>query len=189
MVPARRGDAEGPIPGMAGYTIKRKDDKTYCTGVAITMTRAKKVAKGDEKLAAVFAFEFPTKLDFSEKKKAATTKKFQRWVEDYQKASGDAVTLYEEQLAKGDDAAKVVAMARIAQIYQRFAAVLVHAAIPAEMRTGELTEDKIAAYCDMLGDLADPIDAKATELIKLCAEKVKTVPAGWWNDVCAVVQK
>src|SRR5688572_1961027 len=71
---------QGPIAGLEGYAVKIAADKKHCGGGAMVTTRGKKVGKDDQPIAAVFALEYPKGLDFSEKKRDASMKKFDAWV-------------------------------------------------------------------------------------------------------------
>jgi hypothetical protein len=185
----RLRDAEGKVPGLAGFSIKRKSDANYCGGVQIVTTRAKKVAKDDAPLVAVYKLEFPKGLSFDPdpkqlKKKEASKVKFDKFLEELSKVGGDARKHYEQKLTDGDATAKVAAAARLAQVYLRLASVLVRAEVPIDVRTGEFAEDKIRAFCDALAEKAEAIQALGEQAMTFCAEKAKAVDAGWWNEVC-----
>jgi hypothetical protein len=184
----RLRDTDGKIAGLAGFSIKRKADKTHCGGFAIVTTRAKKVAKEDEPLAAVFKIEFPKNLSFDakdEKKKKASLDKFNQFLTELTQIGGDARKEYESKLiGDADQAVKIAAAARIAQIMTRLASVIARAEIPVDVRNGEYAEDKIKAYCDRMLEVAEPIQAQAELAMTACADKAKGAATGWWNEVC-----
>jgi hypothetical protein len=185
----RLRDADGKVAGLAGFSIKRKADAKHCGGIAIVTTRSKKVAKADAPLAAVYKLEFPRGLSFDPdpkhaKKREASMKKFQAFLEELNTVAGDARKHYEQQLTDGDPTAKVAAAARIAQVMLRTASLIGRAEIPADVRTGEFADDKVKAFCDLLVQTAEPLQARGEEAMAICAEKSKDIAAGWWNDVC-----
>jgi hypothetical protein len=73
-----------------------------------------------------------------------------------------------------------------AQIPARFASVVARAPIPADVRTGDLKDEKIAAYCDALAKAVEPLVAKADEALNACVDRLLTPHAdGWWNAYCS----
>lgn len=174
---------------MPGFVRKRKMNANVCTGVAVAITRGKKVAKDDAPFAAVLALEFPKGLTFDldptqKAKTEASMKKFQTFIDEMQKVVGAASKHYEGNLAGATDEARVAAAARIAQIYMHVASVLARGDIPADVRTGDHAVEKTEAYCDKLAEVAEPMRTKAEEAARICAAKVNDVPVGWWTDVC-----
>ncbi len=177
-------DADGPVPGMAGFSITRKPSKKHCTGIEIVTTRPKKVAAEDALIADVYAIEFPKGLNFdanNEKKREASMNKFNDWLEDMKATAEKAQKHYEASLAANKDLASVV---RIAQITARLASVIGRAEIPPDVRTGQYPDEKIAAYCDAMKAAAEPLIARAEEALRICAEKSAGQPTGWWTSVC-----
>jgi hypothetical protein len=177
-------DAEGPVPGMPGFSIARKPSKKHCTGVEIVTKRSKKIAKDDAPLAEVYAIEFPKGLNFDPndaKKKEASMKKFNDWLEMMMDISGKAQKHYEASLTANKDLASVV---RIAQIAARLSSVIGRAEIPPDVRTGQFSDEKTAAYCDAMQNAAEPLLARAEEALRICADKSAGQPTGWWTAVC-----
>ncbi|HEX5062975.1 MAG TPA: hypothetical protein VFV99_26555 [Kofleriaceae bacterium] len=186
----RLRDTDGKVPGLPGFAIKRKVDKTYCGGIKIITTRSKSVAKDDEPLAAVYKLEFPKGLSFdpdpkNDTKRKASLKKVDELITQLTLVGGDARKFYEQKFTSDNAlATKAVAAARLAQVYQRLASTLARAEIPLDVRTGDFVHDKIEAFCDSLLDKAEPIAALAEQAATACAEKAKSVDEGWWNEVC-----
>ena len=175
------------IPGLDAVVIELHADKTHCGGQAITMKRiaGKPVPAGDDVIVAVFELQFPTGLDFTEgPAKIATVERFQAWVADMQQRGGAATKHYTELATSGNPAIKAAALARMVQAYLHLAALLDHAEIPVSIRRGEFADDAKAAYCDKLGEVADPIKKKADEARNVCRDQAKRA-SGWWNVVCS----
>lgn len=187
----RLQDHGGPIAGLPGFSIKRTPSTSHCGGVKITTKRAKKIAPADKQIAAVFALEFPTGLDFDPdpKHKAArerSMKKFNDFVSTMTKLGGEATTFYADQAKTATDAAKKAsAMARVVQIQFRLTSVLARGEIPKDVRTGEFKDEKVAAFCDKMSEVSEPLLAQAESALELCAATARqSATTGWWNDVC-----
>lgn len=177
-------DTEGDIAGLPGFSIKRKPDDKRCGGIAIVTTRAKKVAKEDQPLADVFALEFPAGLSFDEKNKTKSLQKFNAFLQDMTNAGAKAREHYEHQMRNGDAVAKVVAGARMAQLFTRLASLLARAEIPNDIRTGDFAAAASEAFCDGMIEQAQLIQDMATQAIEVCAAKKPTANGGWWDAVC-----
>lgn len=185
---SRLRDDAGPIPGLEGWTWKHVPDKTYCGGVRVTVVRGKKkLAAEDKPFADVLALAFPTGLDFSsDKRRETSTKKFDAWVLKLKQTAGDATAHYEKLLgAAADDAARARSIARMAQVNLHTAALLARAWIPTDVRTGEHAEEKTETYCEMIGDIAEPVATRAEEAIAVCAPRVPAGATDWWATLCA----
>lgn len=189
----RLRDNDGKVPGLAGFSIQRKPDKNYCGGIRIITKRPKKVAKGDERLAAIFKLEFPTGLSFDPKNKAkqeASVEKVNKFAEEVSTLGNEARIFYEQQVREDPDlTVKINATARLAQIYFRLASVFAHAEIPADVRAGESAGDKIDAFCNALDDRAEPLVDAGEQAAGMCVMKLSVTrssvkPADWWSEVC-----
>lgn len=189
----RLRDDSGDVAGLPGWKIQRKPDAAYCGGIKIVTTSGKKKLPADDQpMANVFALEFPTGLDFDPdpkhtRRREASLKKFNDFVQQMTKVGGMAKKHYEGWIADGsrDAEAKVRAMARIAQIQMRMASLIARAEIPKDVRSGEMKEEKMAAFCDKLSEVAEPLLAQAEEATRVCNEKLSLAPsAGWWTTVC-----
>jgi hypothetical protein len=185
LVPRLR-DADGPVPGLDAFATKLKQDSKHCGGSSLVTTRVpgKAIAKDDQLLAALFEISSPKGLDFSDAKKAASERRFQIWLADMQRAGGAARDHYIKTLATADARAKIIALARIAQIQYRVASSMVRMEIPADVRSGEFAAEKIDAFCDKLAEVAEPLLTKAEEAATACAAASSGVPAGWWAAIC-----
>ena len=177
-------DTDGDIAGLAGFSIKRKPDDKRCGGIAIVTTRAKKVAKEDQPLADVFALEFPTGLSFDDKNKTKSLKRFNAFLQDMTKVGAKAREHYEHQMRNGDAVAKVVAGARMAQLFTRLASLLARAEIPKDVRTGDFAAAASEAFCDRMVEQAEQLQEMALQAIEVCAQKKATANGGWWDAVC-----
>lgn len=187
----RLQDIDGPIAGLPGFSIKRTPSTSHCGGMKITTKRGKKIAAADKHLATVFALEFPTGLDFDpDPKHKATREKsmqtFNDFVSTMMKLGGEATTFYADQAKTATDAAaKASALARVVQIQFRLASVLARGEIPKDVRSGEFKDEKVAAFCDKMSEVSEPLLAQAESALELCAATAKqSSTTGWWNDVC-----
>jgi hypothetical protein len=185
----RLRDFEGPVAGLAGFSIKRTPSADHCGGIKITVTRAKTVAPADKHLAAVYALAFPANLSFDPDpaKKAvreASMKKFEAFVQTLTTTGRDAAKFYAGQIPGGDAPTKLAALARVVQVQFQVVSVLARAEIPKDVRTGELKEDQIAAYCDNMTEVSEPLLVQAEAALASCATFVMQGTAGWWTEVC-----
>lgn len=184
---------EGEVAGLDGWKNQRKADATHCGGFSIVTTRGKKkVAADAQPLVDVYALAFPTNLNFdpdpkNKKTKEASQKKFNDFVETMKKVGGTATSFYEAWFTDSarDITAKIQAAARIAQIDMRLASMLARAEIPKDVRTGEFADDKKAAFCDKMLEVAEPLLDRAEDATNICATKLEQAPStGWWTSVC-----
>jgi len=180
----RLRDDDGAVPGLTGFSTKRVRDPRRCGGAAILVKRGKKIAPSDAKIAAMFALEFPTGLDFSEPKKAGSLLKFNTWVEAMTRTAADATTHYQGQFVSTDPSVKVAAAARLAQLSFRAASLLARAEVPTDIRGHEYADEATAAYCGTLAEKAEPLLALGTQALEACQKHAPTAPAGWWADLC-----
>lgn len=180
-------DGAGPVAGMAAFSVERTPDATRCGGVAVRVVRdaSVAVAAADQPLAHFLAMEYPLGLDFGDATKAASLNKFQDWVTEAKQRGETAVAAYNAQIAAATDlGAQAAATARLVQVSRMFAGMLMRAEIPVDMRSGEYAEDKQAAFCDALAQVAQPLLARADDHVTECARRAEKLPAGWWTPVC-----
>lgn len=137
----------------------------------------------DAPLAAVYAVSFPTDLVFDAEHRERSLNEFNQWLDRMKHAADEATAHYEKRFAATLDPA---ALARIAQITDRFAALLLRAPIPADVRTGEFAAEQSKAYCDALATAAAPLVDRTDETLARCADLARGQPAGWWTSYCGV---
>ena len=184
-------DKAGGVPGVAGWTLKRVEDKTVCGGTRIAIARGKRKLDADEAaLAKVYGLVFPADLNFDPNNKArseASFKKFNEFVEKLKKTGETAKLHFETKLTsdavKNDPAASTAMIARLAQVHLQLASTLVRAPIPKDVRTGELAGEKIDAYCSKMDEVAVPLATRGQEALTACAKS--GAPAGWYSAFCA----
>jgi hypothetical protein len=177
-------DEAGPIAGLDAYTRKATADVKRCGGRAVTVTRTgKPVGPDDKAFAALLDVQPPRDLDFTDAHKKASIERFNAWIEQIKRLATDATAAYTKRLSESGPA-KVAAAARIAQVMSHFASAVARMEIPHDVATGEFARDKIEAFCSQTLELATPVVDRADEAVRQCAEAAKTVPAGWWNQVC-----
>lgn len=177
-------DADGPVPGLPGFSYVRASDATRCGGIGVVVARDRSVAVVETELAALFELEFPRGLDFKASRETAM-KTFYEWLEDVKAKASTATKVYEAQFnATTDPMIKLTATARLAQIPRFFGALLVRAEIPVEVRTGDNVAEKTDAYCDALAEAAKPLLERADLASAHCAKLAADTAPGWWTPVC-----
>ena len=185
----RLGD-DGAVAGMAGWSLERVPDATYCGGLKITTMRATaRVAADDQPLVEVFALAFPTELDVDTSSEDAhanhTAKdKLSSWSAMVATTSRTAQNHYLAQVASATPAGKARAIARIAQIDLRAASLLARAPIPKGVRTGPYAADTIDAFCDAMADISEPMLERAIETMATCAEHLPAGSTDWPATFC-----
>jgi hypothetical protein len=140
----------------------------------------------DRPLADFLSIEYPLGLDFGDATRQASLDRFNGWLTDAKRRGETAVSAYTAQLAAATDlGAQAAAAARLVQVSRVFAGLLMRAEIPVDVRSGEFADDKQAAFCDKLVEVARPLLARAGEQVTECARRAEKLPAGWWTPVCA----
>ena len=186
---ARLRDAAGVIPGMPGFQIVHRVDPRRCGGIAVEVRRtAQPIDAADASLADIFAIRFPTGLDFSGKNKEPSLKSFDEWVQDFSRRGAAARGTYSQRM-QADGATleqRVVAAARIVQMQRHLASTIVRAEIPVDVRTGELADEKVAAFCDRFEAIAEAIMLAGEGAAKVCTDHAAGLRPGWWTRVCSL---
>ena len=107
------------------------------------------------------------------------------WREARLAAYQRAAAKYAEVAAAGDAATAIAAAARQAQALEDLANDLFGIAIPDSLRTGELAEDKVDAYCDGIVGAAEHWLAAAHDRYATCfAMAVDLHALSSWSKVC-----
>lgn len=134
-----------------------------------------KLALVDAKLEDYLALTFPTGLDFDPAKPGASkasTKKFQDWLATKTKLGAEARDRYTALLAANQQPEiGVAAIARAGQLVESMAIDLATAEIPRDVRSGQFSADKIAAFCDKLVEVSEPLIAQAKTAFETCLAK------------------
>lgn len=184
----RLRDAEGPVAGLPGFAIKRTPSTSHCGGIKLSIKRSKRVAPADKHLAAVYALEFPSGLDFdpeNKKVRDASMKKFESFIGNLTTTGTAAGQFYMDQVKDADERTKLINVARVVQVQFRVVSILARGEIPKDVRTGEFKDEKIAVYCEKLSEVAAPLLERAETALQHCATFVKqSASTGWWNEVC-----
>lgn len=186
---ARLRDAAGVVPGMPGFQIVHRVDPTHCGGIAVEARRTvQPIDAADAPLADIFAIRFPTGLDFSGKNKEPSVQAFEAWAQDLSIRGAAARGAYSQrmQVDTATPEQRVIAAARIVQMQRHLASTIVRAEIPVDVRTGELANEKIAAFCDRLEDVAEPIMLTGEGAAKVCTNHAAGLRTGWWTRVCSL---
>lgn len=178
----------GPVPGLAGYSVELVDAAGFCGGKQLITTRNKqrKTAKAEQTLAALFAIEYPRGLDLTPNTEVERTASsvLQSWLDTYFAVFRTARLHYEDDVRDKDLRVQVVAHARIHQASLRFAAGIAFAEIP----KGFVNEEVAVSFCDLMSRAADPWLADADRAKAACTEKAKLVGSseatGWWAPIC-----
>ena len=185
LVPRLR-DADGPVPGLDAIETRLERDPYHCSGFAVvpTVHADKPIAKDEQPLAELYLITSPHGLNFSDEKIAASRQRFDDWLAKLIRLSSAANDHYNKALATADARAKVIALARFAQIRYRAASLLLRMEIPIDLRSGEFAADKMEAFCEKLEEVAGPLLTQAEEAAAGCATAARAVPAGWWTAIC-----
>ncbi len=178
----------GPVPGLAGYSVELVDAPGFCGGKQLITTRDKqrKTAKADEMLAALFAIEYPRGLDLTPDTEGERTASsvLESWLDTFFVAFRTARLHYEDDVEDKDVRVQVVAHARIHQASLRFAAGIAFAEIP----EGSTDEEFAVTFCDGMSRAADTWLADADRAKAACTEKAKLIGGsemtGWWAPIC-----
>ena len=147
-----------------------------------------RLAQADRDFEAYLSEAFPHGLDFDPARPAIatrSTRRLERWIGDKTRVGARATAQYERVLAIQDPASSITAAARIAQISQHFAHALFTAEIPRDVRTGPFADDKVAAFCDRLVEVAEPLEARALDGYRVCLSQ--STRLGWfseWSELC-----
>jgi hypothetical protein len=182
----RLRDAEGPVPGLAGYVLARASDARHCGGAKIVTKHGRgKAAADDQPLVDVYELAFPTGLAFEGPAKQRSMDTLNAWMKHLLDIGQKATTYYTMHLHDSDAHVQLAAAARLAQIRFRIASVLARADIPDEIAIGDYAKDKIEAFCSNFAGIAEPLQDSAEEAAKACAEKAAQLALhGWWDQVC-----
>ena len=143
-----------------------------------------KLAQADADLETYLAITFPRGLSFDPSKqdvREASLKRFSAFIEDKQKAGSIASRNYEAVLMTKDAASSITAAARLGIVSQTFASELVTSALP--RGTAEVRE----AYCNVLTDVAAPLEARAIEGFAVCL--AKSTELGWFAESSASCER
>jgi tetratricopeptide (TPR) repeat protein len=142
-----------------------------------------KLAEADKAFEAYLGLGFPPNLDFDPRSPAVAAKSMQRfntWVAQKNKLGGAASSKYERVLTIKDAASSITAAARLGQVSQNFSDALYTAEIPKDVRSGELAEDKVEAFCGRLEEIAGPLEARSLTAYGVCLDK--STELGWFSD-------
>ena len=129
------------------------------------------LALADDELERYLELGFPAGLDFGPDRhstKEASVRRFEAWVEAKNALAMHLRARYHAIAALDDPVAATIAASRAGMVVASYADALLTAEIPVDVRTGELAEDKIDAYCDGLTAVAEPLDARATAAFESC---------------------
>jgi tetratricopeptide (TPR) repeat protein len=142
-----------------------------------------KLAVADDELETYLALAVPRGLQFDADRSAvrdASVKRFGAWVEHEQRSGASLTRAYEAVLAVKDAASSITAAARIGIVAQGFASSLVTG-------TGPHAADKLAAYCDKMTELAEPLEARAADAFAVCLAKSSEL--GWFGASSALCER
>lgn len=193
--PADVADARAELAGaIALYERGATDGDKAATRRAYVEAR---LALADAKLEGFLALPFPTDLTFDPKDResmAHSTQRFLAWLGSKQEAAAELRGEYRAIAALNDPIGAVAAAARIGQISQDQAEVLLVSPIPAPLRTGEHADAAVGAYCDAMTNVSEPYEREAVTAFTSCFERAAQLGAtaeivelrelGKWSGVC-----
>jgi hypothetical protein len=128
---------------------------------------------------------FPTALDFSDRRKADSQKRFTAFLDDARKKLEAAEAAY-QRVAHHPGVVPLLrlrALARTGQLNARFADLLRTAEIPRDVRTGAFAVDKIAAFCDAIVEASEVHAGRASAAFEECRAMAGGQPP--WAAACA----
>ncbi len=142
----------------------------------------------DPELAHYLALAFPTRLDFAADKPAvkdASMKRFTGWFAAKTDAEQVLASKYGALLATATWPQQIAAAARLGQITEQFAELLLTAEVPADIQRGQFAAEATEAYCDALAEKAQVILASSVEKYKACAERAtRLAVTNEWSKLC-----
>ena len=142
----------------------------------------------DPELAHYLAMAFPTALDFAPDKPAvaaASARRFTSWFVAKTDASQVLAGKYTALLATATAPQQIASAARLGQITEDFAEVLLTAEIPVSIRRGEFAAEATEAFCDALTEKAQDIVESSLEKYKACAERATRLGvSNEWSQLC-----
>jgi hypothetical protein len=142
----------------------------------------------DPELAHYLALAFPTGLDFDSNKPAvkdASVKRFTAWFVAKTDAQQVLAGKYGALLATATWPQQIAAAARLGQVTEQFAELLLTAEVPADIRRGQFPAEATEAYCDALADKAQVILTSSLEKYKACAERATRLAVkNEWSKLC-----
>lgn len=142
-----------------------------------------KLAAADAELEPYFALALPRDLSFdpaNDVARAASLKRFSEWLEQKQTAGYKLRREYEEILAIKDAASSITAAARMGLVTQTFASALVAGVLPRDLKKGAFAAEKRAAYCGVVGEAAEPLEARAVDAFTVCL--AKSTELAWFDE-------
>jgi hypothetical protein len=145
------------------------------------------VARADLELEAYLAIAVPRGLDFDDKHRANSMKRFSAWLYQAQKSGAALISRYEAVLATKDVASSITAAARIAIVSQSFATSMATAEIPRDIKKAPMAVEKQKALCERMIEVIEPLEERAVMAFGVCL--AKSTELGWFGDSSAFCER
>jgi TolA-binding protein len=142
-----------------------------------------RVAQADLDLEAYLGIAIPRGLDFDDKHRADSTKRFSTWLDQMQKSGATLTRRYEAVLATKDVASSITAAERIAIVSQSFATAMATAEMPRDIAKEPMAADKKKAFCAAMNDVIVPLEERAALGFGVCL--AKSTELAWFGDSSA----
>ncbi len=141
----------------------------------------------EPRLDALLILVYPVGLRFDGSNKTRSMKVLQDFIRKVEHLGLEARAAYrkvaDDPTAPAD--LQLAGRARIAQLLERAAELFEHAAVPADLRTGEFATEATEAFCDAMDEHAAPVRAQAAQAYAACAALADSTGAtGHWADLC-----
>lgn len=145
------------------------------------------VASADLELEPYLALGFPRGLDFADKHRLESVKRFNTWLEQHQTIGAELTRKYEAVLATKDAASSITAASRLALVAQSFATAMAVAEIPRDVKTNPFAAEKQKAFCDQMLQVAEPLEERASTGYGVCL--AKSTELSWFSDSSALCER
>jgi tetratricopeptide (TPR) repeat protein len=142
-----------------------------------------RLALADLEREGFIASQVPRGLSFDAAGREASMRRFSEWISAKQKAGASVTRAYEAVLTLKDAASAITAAERLGVVSQAFAASLVTAEIPRDVRT----PGSIEAYCKQLVTVAEPLEARSAYAFGTCL--AKSTELSWFGESSAACER
>jgi tetratricopeptide (TPR) repeat protein len=164
--------------GAAIHELENRNGKTGGDDIAARYFYAQaKLAQADRDFETYLAVSPPDDLDFDPAVRPRNLARLDRWLARKAKLGEAATRAYERIFEIKDAVAAIAAAARLGLIAQTFADTLVAMPIPQRARTTRVGLD---AYCELINDVAAPLEQRAAERFRICLERSSAL--GWFDS-------
>jgi tetratricopeptide (TPR) repeat protein len=145
------------------------------------------VASADLELEPFLALGFPRGLDFADKHRLESMKRFNAWLEQEQKSGAELTRKYEAVLATKDTASSITAASRLAIVSRSFATAMAMAEAPRDVKRDPFAAEKQKAFCEKMIEVAEPLEERAAMGYGVCL--AKSTELAWFSESSALCER